>query len=303
PVPFRDRAAARMFLGESPLAVAWLDDFEEEPDGLWPRFDADIMAGCLGALAAPRWREWEAVQAPSLAVYGGRGMFTNAQKDGFTGHRPGTRRVDVPLAGHEVHLEDFPAWLDALQGFLPSRRRADVTETELVGGVEKRDLVVEPYNTGWPALFEKQRHTIAEALKGANCSVEHIGSTSVPGLAAKSIIDILVTVDDITAEEDYLDPLLAAGYELRVREPGHRLVRTPGRDVHVHVLEHADPRAADYLLLRERLRANADDRELYARTKHALVAQDWPDMNAYANAKTDVIEAIKSRARAHAQDG
>ncbi|MGA7203621.1 MAG: alpha/beta hydrolase, partial [Specibacter sp.] len=134
PVPFRDRAAARMFLGESPLAVAWLDDLEEKPDGLWPRFDADIMAGCLGTLAAPRWREWGAVQAPTLAVYGGRGMFTNAQKDAFTGHRPGTRRVDVQLAGHDVHLENFPAWLDALQGFLPSRRRADVTEVELIGG-------------------------------------------------------------------------------------------------------------------------------------------------------------------------
>jgi len=93
------------------------------------------------------------------------------------------------------------------------------------------------------------------------------------------------------------DPLLAAGYELRVREPGHRLVRTPALDVHVHVLEPADPAVDEYLLLRDHLRRDEDDRALYERTKRELTAQDWPDMNAYADAKTDVIESIKARAR------
>ena len=68
------------------------------------------------------------------------------------------------------------------------------------------------------------------AVGGTAVEVEHIGSTSVAGLAAKPIIDILVTVPDITAEEDYLEPLVAAGYVLRVREPGHRMVRTEQRD-------------------------------------------------------------------------
>lgn len=129
-------------------------------------------------------------------------------------------------------------------------------------------------------------------------TVEHIGSTSVPGLAAKPIVDVLVTVPDITDEAAYVVALVAAGYELRVREPGHRMLRTPERDVHVHVLEPDDPAGADYLVLRDQLRHDADDRSLYEQTKRRLAQQDWPDMNAYAEAKTDVIEAIKARGRA-----
>ena len=124
------------------------------------------------------------------------------------------------------------------------------------------------------------------------------GSTSVPGLAAKPIIDIVVAVNDITAEEDYLDALLAAGYVLRVREPGHRLVRTPSRDVHVHLFEHGDPAVDEYLLLRDHLRSDAADRTLYETTKRGLLSKRWDDMNDYADAKTDVILAIKARARA-----
>lgn len=110
-------------------------------------------------------------------------------------------------------------------------------------------------------------------------------------------MDILVLVKDITAEEDYLDQLLDAGYELRIREPGHRMVRTPSRDVHVHILDADDQAANDYLLLRDHLREDSDDRDLYERTKRALIDGGWADMNAYAAAKTEVITAIKQRAR------
>ncbi|GAA1511391.1 hypothetical protein GCM10009761_11890 [Agromyces terreus] len=160
----------------------------------------------------------------------------------------------------------------------------------------------------WADRFAEHRRRILEALAEADAAdesvavghvtVEHIGSTSVPGLAAKPIIDILVTVDDITAEEDYLEPLLEAGYVLRVREPRHRMVRTPERDVHVHVFEHDAPEVEEYLLFRDHLRADADDRALYEQTKRALIAEQWDDMNDYAEAKTDVIVAIKARARA-----
>jgi GrpB-like predicted nucleotidyltransferase (UPF0157 family) len=75
------------------------------------------------------------------------------------------------------------------------------------------------------------------------------------------------------------------------------MARTPGRDVHVHVLEVGDEAADDYLLLRDRLRADPKDRDLYERTKRALIDQDWADMNAYAEAKTGVIADIKERAR------
>jgi GrpB-like predicted nucleotidyltransferase (UPF0157 family) len=177
------------------------------------------------------------------------------------------------------------------------RRRPDVVEAELIGGVEKRELVIAAPDPAWPAAYRDHEARIREALGDVAVAVEHIGSTAVPGLAAKPIIDVLVVVPDITAEEDYVDSLLAAGYELRVREPGHRLVRTPARDVHVHVLEPDDPAVEAYLLLRDHLRDDGDDRALYERTKRELTARDWSDMNAYAEAKTEVIEAIKGRAR------
>lgn len=181
-------------------------------------------------------------------------------------------------------------------------RRPDVRDVERVGGVEHRELVLVDHDPGWAEAYRVHERRIRAALGPAAVQVEHIGSTSVPGLAAKPIIDVLVTVEDITAEEDYLEQLVAAGYPLRVREPGHRLVRTPERDVHVHVLQVGDQAATDYLLFRDRLRSSPEDRELYECTKRALVERDWASMDAYADAKTEVVLAIKDRARAAAQD-
>lgn len=181
----------------------------------------------------------------------------------------------------------------------PKPRRPDVHEVELVGGVEKRQLELKTYDSRWPNLYLDHQRRIGDALSATEVAIEHIGSTSVPGLAAKPIIDIVVAVADITAEEDYLDALLEAGYELRVREPGHRLVRTPARDVHVHILQEENPAIRDYILLRDHLCANADDRALYESTKRDLLTQSWEDMNAYAEAKGQVIAAIKARARLH----
>ncbi|MET0843188.1 MAG: GrpB family protein, partial [Mycetocola sp.] len=82
-------------------------------------------------------------------------------------------------------------------------RRPDVSEVELVGGPEPLELELHPYDERWVGLYRDHRRRILHALAAVNVVVEHIGSTSVPGLAAKPIIDIVVTVDDITAEEDY----------------------------------------------------------------------------------------------------
>ena len=177
------------------------------------------------------------------------------------------------------------------------RRRPDVTTVEMIGGPEALEIGLSDYDARWAETYLRHRRRILDAL-GADVDVEHIGSTSVPGLAAKPIVDIVVAVADITSEEDYLDALLAAGYELRVREPGHRLGRTPGRDVHVHVYERGAAAVHEYLLFRDHLRADADDRALYENVKRALFEQPWNDMNDYSDAKSDVILAIKSRAGA-----
>lgn len=181
-------------------------------------------------------------------------------------------------------------------------RRPDVEAVELVGGIEKRDLSMADYDPLWPEIYAEHERRIRAALDSAEVQVEHIGSTSVPGLAAKPIIDIHVLVADITAEEDYLDQLLCSGYELRVREPAHRLVRTLARDVQIHIHEAEDQGALDHLLFRDHLRSDTGDRELYERTKRALLSRDWPDMNAYAEAKTEVIVEIMERARCSTSD-
>lgn len=186
---------------------------------------------------------------------------------------------------------------DSPAGSSPVPRRADVSELELVGGPEALRVGLHEYDERWPDIFEQHRRRIADALSPASVDIEHIGSTSVPGLAAKPIVDIVVAVADITAEEDYLDALLAAGYALRVREPGHRMVRTPERDIHVHIYERGNAAIDEYLLLRNHLRSDAADRALYESTKRALMSRRWDDMNAYADAKTDVILEIKARAR------
>ena len=178
------------------------------------------------------------------------------------------------------------------------RRRPDVTALELVGGPEPVRVELHDANPEWPERYREHRQRILDALETSTVAIEHIGSTSVPGLAAKPIVDIVVAVEDITAEEDYLDPLLTAGYVLRVREPRHRMVRTPERDVHVHLYEQGAPEIDEYLLLRDHLRSDADDRALYERTKRELLGRSWNDMNDYADAKTEVILAIKARARA-----
>lgn len=121
-----------------------------------------------------------------------------------------------------------------------------------------------------------------------------------PGLAAKPIVDILVVVRDSTDESTYLPQLVAAGYVLRVREPDwneHRMFRTPEKDVHVHVYSTGCPEIERNLIFRDRLRGNVNDRLRYEQTKRELAAKEWPDMNEYVNAKTEVIESIIADSR------
>ena len=172
-------------------------------------------------------------------------------------------------------------------------------ETEIIGGAEKRRIEIWEYDPAWPAQFAEHAGRIARALGSAAVQIEHIGSTSVPGLGAKPIIDILIVVEDSRRESDYLPLLEEAGYVLRVREPSwhqHRMLRTPARDVHIHVFSAGSSQIRRYLVFRDHLRGNLDDRELYEATKRNLAKQDWPEMNAYAEAKTEAIQQVMARA-------
>jgi GrpB-like predicted nucleotidyltransferase (UPF0157 family) len=172
----------------------------------------------------------------------------------------------------------------------------------IIGEIERQTIVVVDYDPGWPERFRHEEARIRAALGGAALSVEHIGSTSVPGPAAKPIVDVLLVVEDSGGDEaSYLSAMERAGYVLRVREPDfdeHRMFRTPKKDVHVHAFSAGSAEIDRYLLLRERLREDRGDRELYARTKRELANREWPSMQHYTEAKTEVIEGIIARAAA-----
>jgi GrpB-like predicted nucleotidyltransferase (UPF0157 family) len=165
----------------------------------------------------------------------------------------------------------------------------------LVGGRERPSITLEAHRPEWAERFAAERARIRAALGDRAHAVEHIGSTAVPDLMAKPIVDMLVTVSDPQARE-VRSALERAGYVLRVDEPGHRMFRTPARDVHVHVWPDESPEVARHLAFRDRLRASPADRRLYEERKRELAGRDWEDMNHYADAKGPVIEAILERA-------
>jgi len=177
--------------------------------------------------------------------------------------------------------------------------KKELRETVLIGGREKRVIIIVGYDPSWPRKFDEHAKKIKAALGDRALLIEHVGSTSVPELAAKPIIDIDVVVADSSDESTYLPALEAAGYSLRVREPGwheHRMLRTPALDVHIHVFSSGSPEVTRHLLLRDHLRKNPDDRNLYESTKRTLANREWSDMNEYAAAKSNVIEGILGKA-------
>ncbi|MHA3772591.1 GrpB family protein [Verrucomicrobiota bacterium sgz303538] len=169
----------------------------------------------------------------------------------------------------------------------------------LIGGIEKREIVIADYDPLWPGKFQKHAAIISQALGRKALVIEHVGSTSVPGLAAKPIIDIDVVVEDSSNEAAYLPDLVGAGYVLRVREPDwheHRMFRTPELDVHMHIFSPGCVEVARHVAFRNRLRNHAEDRLRYETLKRRLATEDWPDMNAYARAKSEVVEEIIAQA-------
>jgi GrpB-like predicted nucleotidyltransferase (UPF0157 family) len=156
------------------------------------------------------------------------------------------------------------------------------------------------YDPQWPKLFEREADRIRAALGRRALRIEHTGSTSVPGLVAKPIIDVLLVVTNSGNEDSYLPALEAAGYLLRIRETNwfeHRMFNAPDTEMNLHVFSSGCPEIDRMLTFRDWLRSHAADRDLYARTKLALVQKEWKYVQNYADAKTAVIEEIIARAR------
>ena len=154
------------------------------------------------------------------------------------------------------------------------------------------------YDPEWPRLYEREAERIGAALGPKVLRIEHVGSTSVPGLAAKPLIDIALVVADTTDEDAYVPPLEAAGYVLRIREPDwfeHRLFKGPDTNVNVHTFSEGCDEVDRMVGFRDWLRAHDEDRDLYLAAKRELAQREWRYVQNYADAKSAVVRDILAR--------
>jgi GrpB-like predicted nucleotidyltransferase (UPF0157 family) len=153
----------------------------------------------------------------------------------------------------------------------------------------------------WPTLYAREEARIRSVLGDRIIRIEHTGSTSVPGLAAKPIIDITMIVADVLDEAAYARDLEAAGYVLRIREQepdwyDHRVFKGPDTNINLHVFSDGCVELDRMVGFRDWLRSHDDDRNLYERTKRELLTREWEYVQNYADAKTEVVEDIVTRA-------
>jgi GrpB-like predicted nucleotidyltransferase (UPF0157 family) len=168
------------------------------------------------------------------------------------------------------------------------------------------------YDPTWSAQYEAVAARIRDAIGDTAVVLEHAGSTSVPGLAAKDQIDVVLGVPDSTDEAAYVPALEAAGFEFAIREPEwfeHRLFRGRDPKVNLHTFSAHCEEIARMLAFRDWLRTHSEDLELYEREKRRLAERTWNTMQDYADAKTEVVREIVGRALAadstdvHGNDG
>jgi GrpB-like predicted nucleotidyltransferase (UPF0157 family) len=167
-------------------------------------------------------------------------------------------------------------------------------------------ITVAEYDPEWPVLFDREAARIRVVLGDTAVRVEHVGSTSVPGLAAKPIIDILLAVPDSANEQAYVPALESVGYVLRIREPHwfeQRLFKGPDTNINLHVFTVGAAEIDRMLLFRDWLRADDADRDAYLRVKRDLAKRSWRHVQHYADSKTAIVQQILARAAAARQQG
>jgi GrpB-like predicted nucleotidyltransferase (UPF0157 family) len=195
----------------------------------------------------------------------------------------------------EVELAEYPK--EITQRFHGTPEQGAIA---LVGERPARwdRIVIEDYDPAWVGRFAAARSLLEAALGGLISTIEHVGSTSVPGLPAKPIIDIDLLIEDTADESRYVPALERHGYRLVLREPwwyGHRMLISPAEDVHLHMWPKDAPEPIRHRLFRDWLRSHPEDRDLYAAVKRRL-ARDTVDQPAdYSLAKNDVIDDIYGR--------
>ncbi|HKE67365.1 MAG TPA: GrpB family protein [Micromonosporaceae bacterium] len=180
------------------------------------------------------------------------------------------------------------------------------TEEELtaltVGGPPTRltgPIPIHEYDPAWPAMYGREEARVREALGPLALAIEHVGSTAVPGLAAKFLIDVDLIVTDPTDEDAYVPALEAVGYALRVREPDwyeHRCFKRYDPEVNLHVFGPDCDEHLRHLIFRDWLRSHPEDRARYEAAKRRIAARPLTFMAEYADQKSAVIVDILRRA-------
>ncbi len=153
------------------------------------------------------------------------------------------------------------------------------------------------YTSKWSERYREVEAIISKALGRNALLIEHVGSTSIPGLPAKPIVDIVLEVPDSDREMEYVNALEDVGFVLRIRESDwfkHRLLKLD--DVNLHVFSENCKETARMLGFRDWLRSNPDELEIYLQKKRELASQTWKFVQNYADAKSEVIEEILARA-------
>ncbi len=158
------------------------------------------------------------------------------------------------------------------------------------------------YDPTWADWFEAERQLLAPVFGDRAVAIEHIGSTSVPGLSAKPIVDVLVGLRELALSEEEIETIRALGYEYMGEHglPGRLFFRKEPRTHHVHVVEHGGEHWERQLLFRDTLRSDAEERQRYDAFKRRLAAEGHP-REAYTELKTPLIREIEARARARAR--
>lgn len=164
-------------------------------------------------------------------------------------------------------------------------------------------ISIAEYSEAWPQLFQREQAELRAALGNAAAAIEHIGSTSVKGLAAKPMIDIMVGLADFALAEAMVPKIVALGYDYIARYnaimPFRRfLVREAGelRTHQIHMVEINSEFWNRHILFRDYLRANPSLMQEYAALKRQLAERDWADVNDYADAKTEFIRRAEKQA-------
>src|SRR3990172_6646682 len=169
----------------------------------------------------------------------------------------------------------------------------------------KAPVVIVEYDPRWPTLYEAEASAILGAIGHVIVALEHVGSTSVPGLGAKPIIDILAGVRILADAAQCVEPLQGLGYEYvpeyEPETPGRPYFRKgppAGRTHHLHLVEHGGEFWMRHLLFRDYLRAHPEAAHAYYRLKKELAAKFGSDRDGYTEAKTEFIRSVEMQARA-----